>query len=240
MSQQQITAIAFAAASFGVVLFWLIAVIFVYRDTRRRGLSRERRWLWVLLALFPVVGPIAYLLARPQPAEVEKRLARPTLHASRIARKSSRQHARDRITLPKPQPGPAKHLPTIALRDPQGRAGETLPALGVTDEAPVNETSPACVLSAIAGPHRGQEFILKRFPARIGRGPEAAITLDRDTGVSRRHAELYLLAGALWLRDLNSKHGTTINGLGAAGHTLASGDRIRVGYSVLEVSLREA
>jgi hypothetical protein len=54
------------------------------------------------------------------------------------------------------------------------------------------------------------ERIVTAFPTRIGRA--GAIIVAGDTQVSREHAELSLLNGVLYLRDLNSTHGTRVDG----------------------------
>lgn len=87
----------------------------------------------------------------------------------------------------------------------------------------------------IGGPHAGEEFVVAALPARLGRGGEVALRLDRDLGVSREHAELYREAGTLRIRDLGSSHGTAVNGLIVTDQALAAGDRIEVGHSALVV-----
>ncbi len=54
------------------------------------------------------------------------------------------------------------------------------------------------------------ERIITAFPTRLGRA--GAIIVAGDTQVSREHAELSLLNGVLYLRDLSSTHGTRVDG----------------------------
>lgn len=46
-----------------VVALYLLSVVYVFRDAKRRGI--QSYWAWGLLALVPLVGLIAYLVMRP-------------------------------------------------------------------------------------------------------------------------------------------------------------------------------
>ena len=73
-------------------------------------------------------------------------------------------------------------------------------------------------LQRLGGPHAGERIPLECFPAVIGTGPDCAVRLT-DALASRRHAELLEQApeeGAaqgIFLRDLGSTNGTTVNGV---------------------------
>jgi len=151
----------------------------------------------------------------------------PTAPVSAVRRSPATVPARADIGVQSPSPAAA------------GR-GVQLPAPGAQPQVNAPPTAPLVTLSAVEGPHAGQRFELRELPARLGRGPEAAIRLDGDLGVSRRHAELYLQAGVLRLRDTNSAHGTTVNGYTITDKGLAPGDRIRVGHSLLQLQAAEA
>jgi hypothetical protein len=72
----------------------------------------------------------------------------------------------------------------------------------------------------------------------IGRGQDADLRLS-DPGVSRHHAQVELRDGEVWLEDLGSTNGTTLDGASVTSPTvLTSGQRIAVGSSVL-VFLRD-
>lgn len=92
---------------------------------------------------------------------------------------------------------------------------------------------PKYSIAITSGVDAVKEFILETLPARIGRGSEALIRLDGDLGVSRKHAEIYEQGGTLRIRDLQSTHGTQVNGLRIADRALESGDRIQVGSTIL-------
>ena len=87
----------------------------------------------------------------------------------------------------------------------------------------------------LSGAEKGKEFIINKFPAVIGRGSEVAIRLDEDMGVSRKHAELYEHSDDIRMRDLNSTHGTQINGIRIEDEILYPGDQIQIGVTVLLV-----
>lgn len=73
--------------------------------------------------------------------------------------------------------------------------------------------------------------------AVVGRGPRSDITLSNDASVSREHFALDWDNVACWLSDLNSGHGTFLNGKKVQRARLHDGDRIRVGWTVLVVRL---
>jgi hypothetical protein len=188
---------------------WAATVAFVYWDTRRRNLPGRQQATWVLLALVPLVGLIAYLIDRPGRSEPSA--------------------PRKRVTMLKPVQAAGRPSPTIAAAEYAGVAGDR-PELAVQAGQ-----AGTLVLRVTKGPHLGQEFVIDELPALIGRVAEAAVRLDRDVGVSRRHAELYRNQGVLRLRDLNSAHGTTVNGQAVSDVDLAPGDTIRAGLSFLVV-----
>jgi Protein of unknown function (DUF3662)/FHA domain len=66
----------------------------------------------------------------------------------------------------------------------------------------------------------------------IGRGTEADIRLP-DTGVSRKHVDVILDNGTAIAEDLGSTNGTLVNGRRITRQSLADGDVIRIGHSVL-------
>jgi hypothetical protein len=92
------------------------------------------------------------------------------------------------------------------------------------------------VFTVSGGPDQGKAFVIQNFPALIGRGSDAAIRLDGDMGVSRKHAEIYEQDGVLRIQDLKSTHGTLINGVQIVEKGLEPGDQIQVGLTMLIAS----
>jgi hypothetical protein len=203
-----------------ILAIWSGGIAFIAWDTTRRNLAGCRQLLWLGAALVPVLGLAVYLIARPflpKPDDLAEGTGKP----------------KKRVTFLKaPLPGGPKRMPTIPaieyLRGATRREGR-----GGSDGRVSAHLR--YMLSIVEGPHTGQTFIIYNLPACIGRGPGCAIRLDNDRGVSRRHAELYQQADVLRLRDLDSTHGTNVNGFTIDDKGLTPGDKIRVGYSLLIV-----
>ncbi len=100
---------------------------------------------------------------------------------------------------------------------------------------PAKEAGEAClVLIYPPGPDMGKRFPLARSEVVLGRGADCDIQVDRDS-VSRRHARVFR-AGEQWMvEDLGSTNGSFHNGNRLHGSRLLHpGDRVQVGYTVLE------
>ena len=122
-----------------------------------------------------------------------------------------------------PAPAPPTAPPAAA---PKGRGGAA-PAGGS-----------GFVLRAVDGP----DYPARPFPVTgeltIGRAGGADIALAGDSFVSSRHARFWTEAGGLWVEDLGSTNGTTVNGRTVSARTaLAPGDRVQVGRTILEVGV---
>jgi pSer/pThr/pTyr-binding forkhead associated (FHA) protein len=65
------------------------------------------------------------------------------------------------------------------------------------------------------------------------------IRLDADHSISRRHAEVYERSGAVYIRDLDSTHGTQVNGIWIADQRLEPGDEVQVGGSTLVFKVQD-
>jgi hypothetical protein len=69
----------------------------------------------------------------------------------------------------------------------------------------------------------------------VGRDPSSTITIDGDTFVSSTHLRIYEVEGQAMVEDLGSTNGSFHNGSRLVGSRLLHpGDRIQVGYTVLE------
>lgn len=79
----------------------------------------------------------------------------------------------------------------------------------------------------------GTQVELGDEPVVIGRLPECTVTIN-DPNVSRRHAEVLRTEdGTAVVRDLQSTNGTRVNGVPVREHSLADGDEITVGTTVM-------
>jgi two-component system, NtrC family, sensor kinase len=89
-------------------------------------------------------------------------------------------------------------------------------------------------LFVIQGRNRGARFELPPNAAAVSIGREAGnmIQLD-DHEISRRHAEIRRVGDALVVGDLKSSNGTFVNDVRVERSELDSGDRIRIGRTLL-------
>lgn len=90
------------------------------------------------------------------------------------------------------------------------------------------------VLRVVAGPDAGLDVILEEGTAVLGTGREATLRLT-DGAVSRRHAELALLAGGARVRDLGSRNGTFSGGVRVDVATIPIPFELRLGETRVEV-----
>jgi two-component system, NtrC family, sensor kinase len=87
-------------------------------------------------------------------------------------------------------------------------------------------------LFVIRGADQGSRFELTEPTIRLGRDASSTI-LIHDSEVSRHHAELRRVVEDYAILDLNSSNGTFINGQRIRQHTLASGDQLQVGGTLM-------
>jgi len=81
---------------------------------------------------------------------------------------------------------------------------------------------------------RGTSFALNG-EITIGRDPDCTVIVDGDTFVSQRHAKVFVVDGQSMVEDLGSTNGSFHNGNRLHGSRLLHpGDRVQVGYTVLE------
>ncbi len=92
-------------------------------------------------------------------------------------------------------------------------------------------------LDVTAGPLAGRSFRVTRSRVILGRGG-VDIPLDADPRVSRRHASLEVYgANCVLVKDLGSTNGTWVGGRRITAHELQDGDEIRVGDTLLVVTI---
>jgi pSer/pThr/pTyr-binding forkhead associated (FHA) protein len=104
--------------------------------------------------------------------------------------------------------------------------------------AAVEDIEPAGVrdpmLEVRTGVDVGARLLLEGGRVTAGRGSSCDLVM-RDTTVSREHAAFVRRGDAWWVIDLGSTNGTRVNGLRAAEHPIAPGDRIELGDVVVEL-----
>src|SRR4051812_14717390 len=69
---------------------------------------------------------------------------------------------------------------------------------------------------------------IRVLPFRIGRQADNQLVM-RDNRASRVHASIAVDQGEYWIEDLNSRHGTFVNGSKVKRHKLEESDRIDFG-----------
>jgi EAL domain-containing protein (putative c-di-GMP-specific phosphodiesterase class I) len=93
--------------------------------------------------------------------------------------------------------------------------------------------------SLVEGGRQLRRIALHPLPFRVGRLSDLDLTLASES-VSKEHAELLLLDGALHVRDLGSKNGTFVNSARAKGATLLrEGDILHFAQVEFRVGLQE-
>lgn len=134
-----------------------------------------------------------------------------------------------RLVQPPPsagQPAPPTAPPTTPRVEETRVFAEPVPPPPPITPPKSPSAPPAIVLN-------GARLPLAKAVTSIGRSKECDVTLD-DASVSRRHAEVHLEDGLVWIVDLGSTNGTEVNGARAQRRTqLEHGDRIVIGQTEL-------
>jgi len=92
-------------------------------------------------------------------------------------------------------------------------------------------------LVAVAGPMKGQHYLIDKSNYRLGRNPNNDLCAAADDSVSGEHACLRYENGGLFLYDQGSRNGTFLNEQRVTGTPamVRHGDRIRLGESAFDV-----
>lgn len=85
----------------------------------------------------------------------------------------------------------------------------------------------------ITGPDGTQVLEISDEPLRIGRSPDNDVALIEDNTLSRQHCIVEIRNGNLYVRDLNSRHGTWTRGKKLKIHRVSEGDIVFAGRSRL-------
>ena len=89
-------------------------------------------------------------------------------------------------------------------------------------------------LTSVFGPRIEAVLTSRDLPAVLGRSEEADLCLP-DQWVSRVHCVLDCVAGRPVVRDLESRHGTFVNGKKTGKAMLEDGDQLDLGLTSLRV-----
>jgi hypothetical protein len=239
-----------AGAALIFLLLWVASIVVVYIHSRQRGLDDQARMTWVTLTtLLPVIGFAAYLVLgglfgksqnRPPAQPYRQPGGRATLYQAQGPLSNQEQGHMDTIAgielLKSTKPGsPPPPFKSPFHHSRPFRASAQSSSIPATSATPPTAQPVVLQLTAVSGPYRGQNFLLEELPARLGRGSWATIHLDQDLSISRQHAEIVRQDGGYRLRDLNSAHGTRLNGQPVKDSPIAPGDRIELGSSEFQV-----
>jgi predicted component of type VI protein secretion system len=95
---------------------------------------------------------------------------------------------------------------------------------------------------AIVSPPRKKGSLNVKLPILIGRAEEAKFRIQQDS-VSRRHCEVFIKDGGVYVRDLGSTNGTFLDGeqvTAAVASFVRPGGEVRVGGVVFRVEYQPA
>ncbi len=222
MTNYLVSLLLVMAAAIMVILLWIYTCLHAYHDLRRQTLPHSEKIYWfVLVIVFPLVGYAMYRIGRL----IGRTLLPPIepLEQSPVRGRTQRISLGVLEGMPVAgQGGLAQGLP-LQDKDRPAQGGRENPKNG----------KPHWRLVVAGGPCVGEEYYISGLPVLIGRGPTAGIPLEMDLSVSRKHAELYLQRNILYIRDLDSQHGVTVNGEPVMAHKLQDGDQIGTGASLL-------
>jgi pSer/pThr/pTyr-binding forkhead associated (FHA) protein len=88
-------------------------------------------------------------------------------------------------------------------------------------------------IAAMTGPEPGRTWPIRNGVSAIGRGNDNQVILPHAS-VSRHHAQLVVQPDGVFIHDVGSSNGTTINGeILRAPYRLSNGDRIQIGDILL-------
>jgi transcriptional regulator with GAF, ATPase, and Fis domain len=93
-------------------------------------------------------------------------------------------------------------------------------------------------LLVIGGPLKDSTFALPSGEIHIGRDPSNLLSIS-DPSLSRRHCALSRDGDSYKIRDLDSRNGTSVNGVTVKEARLRHGDQISVGDSIFLLLLQE-
>lgn len=88
------------------------------------------------------------------------------------------------------------------------------------------------LIEIVDGPDRGAKFQVLSGQIKIGRGEENDIVLN-DPRCSREHAVITISPQAIFIEDLNSQNGITVDGQKSPRSFLTNGSRVSLGSTTL-------
>jgi pSer/pThr/pTyr-binding forkhead associated (FHA) protein len=123
------------------------------------------------------------------------------------------------------------HLVEIHITDPAKGAAQPLPAAVKRDTD--KPALPQWQLKAMSGALSGKMFLVDGTTV-LGRDPGCDIVIS-GAHVSRRHAEISIRSGQLWMKDLGSSNGSFLNGKRSEESMLKHGDEVKFDAVVFKI-----
>ena len=101
----------------------------------------------------------------------------------------------------------------------------------------LGESTLQIILKLLSGSKAGQQIVLPSDDCSLGRGDDCGVQLN-SKHISRRHCQIKIEDGHVWVRDLSSRNGTCVNHERLEGQRrLQSGDILKVGNFKFELQL---
>lgn len=135
-----------------------------------------------------------------------------------------------------------KHQPSVPDPAPDVRVAQSIDVpidLAVTALSEARQPGIPIQLTAVSGTQHGRKWSAEvGTETVIGRSPRCAVVIDDDSEVSFRNSVLSAEGGLLFVDDLGSTNGTSINGSPITGRRrVGDGDLILVGRTELRLTL---
>lgn len=89
--------------------------------------------------------------------------------------------------------------------------------LALTHQMEANRSIARCAKPCLVDVHTGKIHDLSNQSLTIGRSNSNDLTIEADLSISRRHAQVFAIAGFFYLKDLSSSNGTLCNGIAVEG-----------------------
>jgi S-DNA-T family DNA segregation ATPase FtsK/SpoIIIE len=124
--------------------------------------------------------------------------------------------------------------PGLPLADSGITSGDRVTVAPAGDRYADRAARPVAQVTVVQGPDAGRRVQLAAGNQTIGRGAGCDLRLS-DTLASRRHVRVFLAPGSAEILDLGSANGVTLNDEPVARGAWLTGDRLRVGDTVLGI-----
>lgn len=122
------------------------------------------------------------------------------------------------------------HLVEVLITDPSKGPAAAVPVIKREVEKPA---LPQWQLKAMSGALSGKMFLVDGTTV-LGRDPGCDIVIT-GPHVSRRHAEISIRSGQLWVKDMGSSNGSFLNGKRTEESVLKHGDEVKFDAVIFKV-----